>query len=61
MPCGEGKEVYGQLSWSPKQGEEKMDEEGELAVPGAADEENVNEEYECITGLLDELSDQMGR
>jgi len=32
-----------------------------VAEPGAADEENVNEEYECITGLLDELNDQMGR
>ena len=32
-----------------------------VAEPGAADEENVNEEYEGITGLLDELNDQMGR
>jgi len=42
------------------QGEKKLDEDA-VAVAGAADEENVNEEYECITGMLQELGDQMGR
>lgn len=28
---------------------------------GPAEEENEQDEYECITGLLDELGDQMGR
>jgi len=40
---------------------EAPDDEEAIAEPGAADEENVNDEYECITGLLDELGDQMGR
>ena len=28
---------------------------------GPAEEENEQDEYECITGLLDELNGQMGR
>ena len=43
-----------------EQGEEKHDETA-VAVPGAADEENGTDEFECISGLLDELGDQMGR
>ena len=51
--------IYGKLNWGPKQ--EENTDEAAIAVPGAAEEENVNEEYECISGLLDELGDQMGR
>jgi hypothetical protein len=30
-------------------------------VVGPAEEENAEDEYECISGLLTELADQMGR
>ena len=30
-------------------------------VAGPAEEENAEDEYECISGLLTELADQMGR
>ena len=59
QPASEGNED----TWTTKLGsqQEENPDEAAIAEPGAADEENVNEEYECISGLLDELGDQMGR
>ena len=52
--------VEGDGDQGSKAGNEDEEKEEEVQAV-AAEEENIQEEYECITGLLGELDEQMGR